>query len=505
MARSQVLLLDDGELDDVQALLQEIGVGYGRVRGGAIVPNTPSPTRLFIATPRRVGAVQLPAPGTPEADGLIRIVVVNEDSPTLRARLRAVGFDYLVRRPVHPEALRLLLLRCLYTGEERRTEPRVPVGLEVSFRAGLLPRRATLADLSTRGCRLLSKWALEPGKRISLSIPVPGSPQDAVQLKGRVLRMRLDERLGPDGPYSAAVSFETVAPEARDGLDRILRDRARGPATLGHESEGVAAADPHALDAPETRAEGLARGLDVEIDVTLEAVPDAAGRQPEAPRPEARPRAAAPSAPPRPAAARVAPAPRPAPAPERSAPRPAPEPRPAPAVEAAAAPAAPASQPATAPLGTRPAPPAQAPAPAPAAPEPEPGEPPSTAFPGDRRHGRRGAYARRVPAFGDRAMRVLVARDLSLGGMRVERDTGVRMGDRLHLAIYGSPDEEPFLVWATVARDEADEGMVLAFDQVHPVVAQQLEKVVAGLPAVESLHDDEARAMGTVVTEILEQ
>jgi hypothetical protein len=110
-----------------------------------------------------------------------------------------------------------------------------------------------------------------------------------------------------------------------------------------------------------------------------------------------------------------------------------------------------------------------------------------------------------VPAFGDRAMRVLVARDLSLGGMRVERDTGVRMGDRLHLAIYGSPDEEPFLVWATVARDEADEGMVLAFDQVHPVVAQQLEKVVAGLPAVESLHDDEARAMGTVVTEILEQ
>jgi hypothetical protein len=36
------------------------------------------------------------------------------------------------------------------------------------------------------------------------------------------------------------------------------------------------------------------------------------------------------------------------------------------------------------------------------------------------------------------------------------------------------------------------------------VIGEQLEKVVAGLPAVESLHDDEAAAMGTVVTEILE-
>ena len=62
------------------------------------------------------------------------------------------------------------------------------------------------------------------------------------------------------------------------------------------------------------------------------------------------------------------------------------------------------------------------PPPAAATPEPEPepeiespSEPPSTAFPGDRRRARRGAYPRRVPAFGDRAMRVLVARDLSEG------------------------------------------------------------------------------------------
>ena len=88
--------------------------------------------------------------------------------------------------------------------------------------------------------------------------------------------------------------------------------------------------------------------------------------------------------------------------------------------------------------------------------------------------------------------------------MRVERFSGLEVGDRLHLAIYGAADQEPFLVWATVLRDDGAEGMALAFDEVHPQIAAQLEKVVADLPAVESLHDDEAHAMGTVVTEILE-
>ena len=121
----------------------------------------------------------------------------------------------------------------------------------------------------------------------------------------------------------------------------------------------------------------------------------------------------------------------------------------------------------------------------------------------ERRHDQRGAYARRVPAFGDRAMRVLMARDLSMRGMRVERDNGLSLGDRLHLAIYGTADQEPFLVWATAGRDDGSDGMFLAFDKLHPVIAEQLEKLVAGLPSVECLKDGEAGALGTVMTEIL--
>ena len=58
-----VLLLDDGELDDVQEILDDLGMAYGRVRGGAIARNTPPPTRLLISTPRRIDAVHMPARG----------------------------------------------------------------------------------------------------------------------------------------------------------------------------------------------------------------------------------------------------------------------------------------------------------------------------------------------------------------------------------------------------------------------------------------------------------
>jgi hypothetical protein len=242
--------------------------------------------------------------------------------------------------------------------------------------------------------------------------------------------MSLDERLGPEGPYSAAVAFKPPDAETRHELEWILEERARGPATLKptpvpSEQEAKEKVEPRRpeplLDPPETSSVDLARGFSVEVDVRLDPLLQA---------------------------------------PNPSSP--------------------------TAPANTD---------------EPEPT---CEAPPGDRRSSRRGAYPQRVPAFGDRAMRVLVARDLSMGGIRVEKDTGLEIGDRLHLAIYGAADEEPFLVWATVDRDDGEGGTALVFDEVHPKIAEQLEKVVLNLPAVESLHDDEARAMGTVVTEILE-
>src|SRR5262245_39140639 len=260
-----VLLLDDGELDDVQECLEELGVSFGRVRGGAIVSQTPAPARLLVSTPRRIDAVELPPAGSDAAKGLVRIVVVSEDSTTLRERLRRDGFDYLVRRPVHPEALRLLLMRSLYAGEERRGEERVPMGIEVSFRTGLLPRRATMVDLSSRGCRLLSSYALEPGRRVS--VQVPDSRKEPLVVRGQVVRISLDEHLGPDGPYCAAVAFEAMPEGDRERLAALLAKRSVGAATL------VGTAGDDGLVPPEARAADLRR---VEFPVDVRVAPESA-------------------------------------------------------------------------------------------------------------------------------------------------------------------------------------------------------------------------------------
>jgi hypothetical protein len=123
----------------------------------------------------------------------------------------------------------------------------------------------------------------------------------------------------------------------------------------------------------------------------------------------------------------------------------------------------------------------------------------------NRRQGTRVGYQQSVPAFGKQALRVLVGRDLSMGGMRIEPLPGIELGDRLHLAIYGDPGEAPFLIWATVARDDGTNGAGLVFDPVEPTIGNRLECIVGDLPCIEDLRDDEVNAMGTVVSEILER
>jgi len=405
-----VLLLDDGELDDVQEILEEQGVAFARVRGGAIVEGTPPPTDLLISTPRRIEAVHAVS-GPADPNGPVRLVVVNEDSNQLRDQLRRSGFDFMVRRPVHPEALRLLVIRCLYRGEERRGEPRVAVGFEVAFRTGLLARRAVLADLSLGGCRLLSRHPIEAGRRVRVQVPEALEAGDPISVGGRILRV--DTRKEDDGNelYNAAVKFDELKGDARDALEVLLEDLATGPATLRRvlapeaSEEDFDATSEFENEPPPVTDQGPI----VEVPVQLEPVQEAAAAADEEPDPSG----------------------------------------------------------------------------------------------AERRDSQRAQYANNVPAFGKRALRVLVGRDLSVGGMRIEATPGLELGDRLHLAIYAAPGDAPSLVWATVARDDGPGGMALSFDPLEADTARLLEGLVANLPTVESLHDSEAEAMGTVLSEVL--
>jgi hypothetical protein len=58
-------------------------------------------------------------------------------------------------------------------------------------------------------------------------------------------------------------------------------------------------------------------------------------------------------------------------------------------------------------------------------------------------------------------------------------------------------------VWGEVGRSDGVRGLMIRFDPLDAPAQERLERLVASLPAVESLHDSEAEAMGTVLSEIV--
>jgi hypothetical protein len=506
-----VLILDDGELDDVQRILEDLEVDFGRVQGGAIAPNTPHPKSLLMATPRRISAVSAIGAVPEGEDPPVRVVVVDQDSKTLRDQLRQVGFDFLVRRPVHPEALRLLVMHSLYRGDEKRREPRVAVGLEISFQTGEIPRRATLVDLSTGGCRLISSFELEAGKQVIVTLPETLGATETITLDGRILRSSYDKRIGEEGMHSAAVQFENLSSDVKNELEWIIEDKVGGPPTLntaqqlGQNDARANPLTPGAMQTDTANRGGqhrpLRRTLLEKESAVLKADPRSEGALPPvtniptsdaAVEQEHSPISV-------PVEVKMARTETPAPIPQAAEQGPIAE-------IAAQMPVAEAAEQVPAEQAVTHRPIAEAAAQPPVADvEPNIEAPQSSIAPDDRRAAPRHPYEIKVPAFGTRALRVLVGRDLSVGGMRIESNPNLEVGDRLHLAIYAEASEEPFLVWGTILRSDGKGGTAVVFDPVHPSIAKQLEAVVASLPSVESLHDDEATAMGTVLTEIINE
>ena len=126
-----VLILDDGELEDVAQILSQENIPFARLRGAQIPSEIAPPLNLLVTTPRHAKAVRRGSPRDAESGRPLRVIVTAEDSGAMRRMLRRMGFDFLVRRPTHPETWRLLVQRalCLSRDEtpkttERRATPR---------------------------------------------------------------------------------------------------------------------------------------------------------------------------------------------------------------------------------------------------------------------------------------------------------------------------------------------------------------------------------------------
>jgi len=412
--RPRILLVDDGELGEVASLLDRLHIEYVRLRGGEVEDELPAPSHLLVATPRRAQVVRGTSPG--ETDGQpLRIIAVDEDSNAMRRMLRRMGFHLLVRKGAHPEVWRLLIERALFQGQERRIEPRVPVGAPISLAAyreskdGRARTQALLVDISNRGCRLSTSEPMQSGAKLSLAIRLDDQGGDVLHLRGSVVRTSAAPTAGGHA-HGTAMLFDADLPDAdRRLLTRLLNDLSVGPGTLTYgPAEALPACESPVIPGLTLDAEtdpAFHAGVRVELEPAL-ASPEPAGR-----------------------------------------------------------------------AGA------------------------------ERRRGPRGNFTASVMATSDEGAqtrsRVLMGRDLSEGGMRIERTDDVRIGQRFRLAIYGPIQNHPFLVDARVERDDGDDGLVLRFVDVSPEQARELEKVVACLPHVEALADGEAGGLGAVISEIL--
>lgn len=213
-----VLLLHDGELADLRGLVAAVGA---RVLDARDAPDAGpwGAVDVVFATPRHLRDLDRAGRDGPT----VRIAVLDHDARTLRALCRRAGVDFVVLRPVHPVAVRKLLLHALYRGPDRRAR-RVAVGLAVRFRTLVRSRPALLADLSVRGCQLVGCRALSPGRRVSVSIPDPAAPGRSFAVSGQVVRA---VRGGETG---FAVEFRDVSERLRARLREAVAAYSEGPA-----------------------------------------------------------------------------------------------------------------------------------------------------------------------------------------------------------------------------------------------------------------------------------
>jgi hypothetical protein len=365
-----VLVSHDGELSDVCELLRGLGAGFVERIGPASVADLARAWDLVIATPMRVVRLAC-ALGRPETRAL---VVAEPGTRAAGRRLHLLGVDWVANRPVHPTALRLLLRHALYEGPERRHSRRVTVGLPVRYRAGWLPRRALLRELSLRGASLVADRRLAPGRRLSLEIEDKGL---RLRLDAEVVRCR---PVGPPGRLELGLAFAAAPATAGVELRRLLDRHARGPATCRSPEAGT-----------ERRPE-LARAA-------LAGVPRG-----------------------------------------------------------------------------------------------------GSADPGDRRESARRSYERRVIALADGAPRVVIGRDLSLGGMRIEAGAPLEPGQRVRLALHVRAGEVPLVVQAEVVRTD-ESGAGLRFDSLSDSSREYLGRMLGALPALTAPAEaaDEPRVLAEVL------
>lgn len=227
-----IAVIDDGELRDVRRMIRDLGAEFTHWTKAQVPARGREPRVLLVTTASYAAVLGYRRPRGSGRDRPTWIAVADDEARSLRSAVHEWGFDSLVRRPVHPVAMRTLIMRALYRGREQRERGRVVVGYDTAFRSGQQANSATLVDVGTAGCRLIADDAVAVDSRIAVQFPgaIAGT---GFAHPGIVVRAEPGADECENSEQTAlGVRFAQPDREARARMVRLLNDLKHGPAML---------------------------------------------------------------------------------------------------------------------------------------------------------------------------------------------------------------------------------------------------------------------------------
>jgi hypothetical protein len=210
MDEARVRIVDDGELLDVRQALEALGVRYedGGDDAGHEIP-------LLVTTAGRARGVR--GAGREGLRHHLHLVVSDADGEALEG----VPCDFLLRRPVTREVLRLLTERACYSGPERRRMTRVAMGAPVTVRVDGQAHDAILAQLSIGGCGLVCSRPFDADAALVVEIPPELTKPRRLAIAGRVISSR-STTTADGATFDVSVVFHTLRLSDRVTLRAVM-------------------------------------------------------------------------------------------------------------------------------------------------------------------------------------------------------------------------------------------------------------------------------------------
>jgi hypothetical protein len=212
-SQPQALIVDDGELRDVRDALQSLGIGFAEAAGAE--PDPQLEVMLLVTSTARA---QRMANGNARRPRHHLHLVVSDAH---EQAVESVPCDFLMRRPVSKDVLRLLVERARYVGPERRRMTRVALGTPILLRHDGVEQQAILAQISVGGCGLVTSFPLAADASVRLELPRDLTGPRHLSLTGRVISSR-DATTADGATFDVSIAFDSLKLSDRVTLRALM-------------------------------------------------------------------------------------------------------------------------------------------------------------------------------------------------------------------------------------------------------------------------------------------